>query len=85
MKIFSGEQPPKPIVAVHQRKMTVKQVIEGPEQFAPIQNDQPYDGEKFGFKSLRFSNAGAYTVTYAVLHGDRELCSAMFKVQVKGN
>ena len=84
VKVFSGERPPKPMVSLHQRKLSVRQVIEGPQSMVPIQNDQPFDGDKFGFKPFWISVAGAYTLKYVVLHGDRELCSTKFAVEVKG-
>ena len=51
---------------------------------APIQNDQPHDGEKFGFKPFWLSRAGVFTLKYIAMLGDREMASAQFRIVVKG-
>ena len=59
-------------------------MIEGPENIAPIQNDQPHDGEKFGFKPFWMSVAGDYKLKYIAMLGDREMASTHFQIVVKG-
>ncbi|XP_073245527.1 structural maintenance of chromosomes flexible hinge domain-containing protein 1-like [Porites lutea] len=85
VKIFSGERPPKQLVSVHNKKLSVRQVVEGPENMAPIQNDQPHDGEKFGFKPFWLSKAGVFTLKYIAMLGDREMASAQFRIVVKAS
>ena len=51
---------------------------------APIQNDQPIDGEKFGFRSFWLSKAGVFTLKYIAMLGDREMASTQFRIVVKG-
>ena len=84
VKIFNGERPPKPMVTLHNKKLCIRQVIEGPENMAPIQNDQPHDGEKFGFKPFWLSVAGSYVLKYVAMLGDRALASTQFEIVVKG-
>ncbi|XP_078348913.1 structural maintenance of chromosomes flexible hinge domain-containing protein 1-like [Oculina patagonica] len=85
VKIFNGERPPKQLVALHNKKLCIRQVIEGPENMAPIQNDQPHDGEKFGFKPFWLSLAGTYVLKYVAMLGDREMASTQFEIVVKAN
>ena len=84
VKIFNGERPPKQLVTLHNKKLSVRQVIEGPENMAPIQNDQPHDGEKFGFKPFWLSVAGKYVLKYVAMLGDREMAVTQFDIVVKG-
>lgn len=51
---------------------------------APVQNDQPHDGEKFGFKPFWLSVAGRYSLKYVAMLGDREMTSMQFEINVKG-
>ena len=84
VKIFNGERPQKPLVSLHNKKLCIRQVIEGPENVAPIQNDQPHDGEKFGFKPFSLPVAGKYTLKYVAMLGDREMAFTQFEIVVKG-
>ena len=84
VKIFNGERPPKQLVTLHNKKLSVRQVIEGPENMAPIQNDQPHDGEKFGFKPFALSVAGTYVLKYIAMLGDRVMASTQFDIVIKG-
>lgn len=84
VKIFNGERPQKPLVSLHNKKLCIRQVIEGPENMAPVQNDQPHDGEKFGFKPFWLSVAGRYSLKYVAMLGDREMTSMQFEINVKG-
>jgi len=84
VKIFNGERPPKQLVTLHNKKLSVRQVIEGPENMAPIQNDQPHDGEKFGFKPFGLSVAGTYVLKYIAMLGDREMAVTKFDILIKG-
>lgn len=84
VKIFNGERPPKQLVTLHNKKLSVRQVIEGPENMAPIQNDQPHDGEKFGFKPFSLSVAGTYVLKYIAMLGEREMASTQFDIVIKG-
>lgn len=85
VKIFNGERPQKPLVSLHNKKLCIRQVIEGPENMAPVQNDQPHDGEKFGFKPFWLSVAGRYSLKYVAMLGDREMTSMQFEINVKAN
>ena len=84
IKVFNGERPPKSIVTVHNKKIGVKQIVEGPEKVAPIQNDVPIDGERYGFKPFWLGKAGNYVLKYVAVLGDREICSAKVDIEVKG-
>lgn len=84
VKIFNGERPPKQMVTLHNKKLSVRQVIEGPENMAPIQNDQPHDGEKFGFKPFGLAVAGTYVLKYIAMLGDREMAVTQFDIVIKG-
>ena len=84
VKIFNGERPPKQLVTLHNKKLSIRQVIEGPENMAPIQNDQPHDGEKFGFKPFGLSVAGTYVLKYIAMLGDREMAVTQFDILIKG-
>lgn len=84
VKVFNGERPPKQLVTLHNKKLSVRQVIEGPENMAPIQNDQPHDGEKFGFKPFSLSVAGTYVLKYIAMLGDREMAFTQFDIVIKG-
>ena len=84
VKIFNGERPPKQLVTLHNKKLSVRQVIEGPENMAPIQNDQPHDGEKFGFKPFGLSVAGTYVLKYIAMLGEREMAFTQFDIVIKG-
>lgn len=59
-------------------------MIEGPDNIAPVQNEQPHDGEKFGFKPFWLSVAGNYIVKYIAMMGEREMASTQFEIVVKG-
>lgn len=59
-------------------------MIEGPDNIAPVQNEQPHDGEKFGFKPFWLSVAGNYKVKYMAMMGEREMASTQFEIVVKG-
>lgn len=85
VKIFNGERPPKQLVTLHNKKLSVRQVIEGPENMAPIQNDQPHDGEKFGFKPFSLSVAGTYVLKYIAMLGEREMAFTQFDIVIKAN
>jgi hypothetical protein len=84
IKVFNGERPPKSLVAVHNKKVSVKQIVDGPEKVAPIQNDVPIDGERYGFKPFWLGKAGSYVLKYVAVLNDREICSAKVDIEVKG-
>ncbi|XP_015762340.1 PREDICTED: structural maintenance of chromosomes flexible hinge domain-containing protein 1-like [Acropora digitifera] len=85
VKIFNGERPAKQLVALHNKRLCVRQLIEGPGNIAPVQNEQPHDGEKFGFKPFWLSVAGNYIVKYIAMMGEREMASTQFEIVVKAN
>ncbi|KAK2571643.1 Structural maintenance of chromosomes flexible hinge domain-containing protein 1 [Acropora cervicornis] len=80
VKIFNGERPAKQLVALHNKRLCVRQLIEGPDNIAPVQNEQPHDGEKFGFKPFWLSVAGNYIVKYIAMMGEREMASTQFEI-----
>lgn len=59
-------------------------MIEGPDNITPVQNEQPHDGEKFGFKPFWLSKAGKYVVKYIAMMGDKEMASTQFDIVVQG-
>lgn len=85
VKIFNGERPAKQLVSLHNKKLSVRQEIEGPDNIAPVQNETPRDGEKFGFKPFWLSVAGKYVVKYIAMMGEREMASTQFDIIVKAN
>ncbi|XP_032236995.2 structural maintenance of chromosomes flexible hinge domain-containing protein 1-like isoform X1 [Nematostella vectensis] len=85
VKVFSGERPPRPIVAVHNKKISIKQIVEGPEIHAPIQNDVAIEGERFGFKPFWLGKAGHYVLRYVAVMNEQELCSAKVDIEVQAN
>ena len=84
VKVFSGESPPKAMTSLHNKKLSVQQVIEGLPGATPVNNDQPFEGEKFGFQSFCIYQTGSYKLKYLVFWGDREMCRAEFDVEVRG-
>ena len=82
VQVFNGERPPKPVVTLHQKKISVRQEMSGPVQLNISHNDSPID-DRFGFRPFWLGKAGAYKLAYTVFVGDKSTLKTEYDIDVR--